>query len=1029
MKMLIRVAVSAISLAAAGVVCSGHGQPRAMAAAAPGVPEQPKVIYGEDFENRADPGKELGLADYTGASGHTYTADAYWLDRRACNGFVLDYGNGREAGDCDALGSGGAVHHNNLRTLPYALGTLNDGAPEDNSALVGYTAGKPTGQVEFETKDPITNPAGGNRFLAFSVHGGVLNCQAKAPLYQFQFVDGTATTDVGGQINSCTSAGGSTVKVANPGGGTTTARVGTYSTEALLHAPGSFKLRLLNKQNTDAGNDGAIDDIVLKDVTPSLGKAFSPAKLPAGSTATLTFTITNTAELGAKAGWSFTDALPTGMTVAEPAASTTCSAGTVTAPAGGADVSVKGDLTKGQTSCTVTVHVTAPAGKYVNGPDQTTETGLDPPPDTPITFEPRKPGHCSDTAYLMQGTDSSLYGLDLATGTQSKVSGPAQSPYNAFGYNRYDGKLYGIVSRSDSSAAERSELAVVDPAASGKTPVHVVPISPKLSATTSYNAGDVSADGKILYVRAAGNGTHGIIMIDVDPGGSTAGRVIGTGPALSTATIISDLSHHPRDGMLYSVTDDDGTVIRIDPGTGKVDTLGSVSGWVKGDAAGATFMDELGNLYAVGNDSGKVYEIDLSTVSGGLAQYGGSEVVGKSQPTTQNDGGACLVARDFGDAPDSYKTLLASDGPRHKLNAARDLLLGSKVTASPDADTVHTLNAANDSDDEGVSSFPTLGTGSGGASYSVTAAVHNTTGTDERLSAWIDFDRNGHFDTDERATATVADGQNSATLTWKIPAGITSGTSYARLRLGPAVEVAQPTGEASNGEVEDYKLTIEASSLKITKTATPSPAKPGQTVTYTVTVQNTGTSDYTGAAFKDDLTGVLDDAAYNADAKAAGGGTVSYDSPVLSWTGALPAGQTATVTYSVSIKKPSSGDKSLKNTVTSSTPGGNCSAGSTDPACTSNVPVPTFTVKKKASTAKAKPGGTVTYTITVTNGSTPYTGATFTDDLSDVLDDAAYNADAKASAGTVAYASPRLTWTGDLAAGQVAAITYTVKVT
>jgi hypothetical protein len=60
----------------------------------------------------------------------------------------------------------------------------------------------------------------------------------------------------------------------------------------------------------------------------------------------------------------------------------------------------------------------------------------------------------------------------------------------------------------------------------------------------------------------------------------------------------------------------------------------------------------------------------------------------------------------------------------------------------------------------------------------------------------------------------------------------------------------------------------------------------------------------------------------------------------------------------------------------------------------------------------------VGYTITVTDsGQTPYTGATVTDSLSGVLGDAAYNGDAAATAGTVSYASPVLTWTGNLAVG------------
>ncbi len=61
------------------------------------------------------------------------------------------------------------------------------------------------------------------------------------------------------------------------------------------------------------------------------------------------------------------------------------------------------------------------------------------------------------------------------------------------------------------------------------------------------------------------------------------------------------------------------------------------------------------------------------------------------------------------------------------------------------------------------------------------------------------------------------------------------------------------------------------------------------------------------------------------------------------------------------------------------------------------------------------------YTVTVTDtGQTPYTGATFTDSLAGALDDASYDGDAAATAGSVTYSSPNLTWTGNLAVGATA---------
>jgi len=108
--------------------------------------------------------------------------------------------------------------------------------------------------------------------------------------------------------------------------------------------------------------------------------------------------------------------------------------------------------------------------------------------------------------------------------------------------------------------------------------------------------------------------------------------------------------------------------------------------------------------------------------------------------------------------------------------------------------------------------------------------------------------------------------------------------------------------------------------LTIIKTANVASAAPGSAVDYTITVADTGQTPYTGATVTDDLSGVLSAAAYNGDA-AATIGTVSYASPALTWTGNLVPGDTATITYSVTIKNPETGGTSLTHTVTSAAAG------------------------------------------------------------------------------------------------------------
>ena len=135
----------------------------------------------------------------------------------------------------------------------------------------------------------------------------------------------------------------------------------------------------------------------------------------------------------------------------------------------------------------------------------------------------------------------------------------------------------------------------------------------------------------------------------------------------------------------------------------------------------------------------------------------------------------------------------------------------------------------------------------------------------------------------------------------------------------------------------------------------------------------------------------------------------------------------ATITFSAKVNNPDAGDKSLVSTVTSASTGSNCVAGSTDSRCSSTVPVSILTMPVTARPSTTAPGATVTYTVT-NSGTVAYTGAALADSLSGVLDDASYNANAPATPGSVTYSSPNLTWTGNLAAGAVATITFSVTV-
>ncbi|WP_204046441.1 DUF7927 domain-containing protein, partial [Acrocarpospora phusangensis] len=226
------------------------------------------------------------------------------------------------------------------------------------------------------------------------------------------------------------------------------------------------------------------------------------------------------------------------------------------------------------------------------------------------------------------------------------------------------------------------------------------------------------------------------------------------------------------------------------------------------------------------------------------------------------------------------------------------------------------------------------------------------------------------------------------------------------------------------------RLDVLIPALSITKSADTVTQVPGGVINYTLLVENTGQTPYSGAVVRDDLAGLLGDATYNGDA-AATVGSVDFASPILTWTGDLPVGGSAVITYSATVRDPDPGNKLVFTTASSDTVGSTCPPGSGNPACSSTVTVltPALTIVKTADDDTAVASETVTYTIKVTNsGQTDYAAASLADDLTGLLDDAAYNNDAVADSGTVGYSAPTLTWTGALAVGATATITYTVTV-
>ncbi|WP_405021227.1 hypothetical protein OHV05_34310 [Kitasatospora sp. NBC_00070] len=362
-----------VALAAGSLAAIGPAE--ANAPGNPGTPSAPTTVFVEGFENGQGSAVTL-LTDYTGPAplAEGYTADPAWLT--ACNGLIVSAQG--PASPPPGVNCGGFWAAN--KQMAAALGTWAGNSAATNHSLTAYTSANPgAGRTELQTVQPIPLSAQ-NRFLTFSVDAAAQNCFASHPLLAFYLLDGgTARPAFSSPIDPCN----------NPGQVINGTAVGTYAGNgSVLFTGDSAGIRLVNEQASGGGNDGAIDNIRLLDATPQLDQGFAPATLPVGAPTTLTVTVTNTAELAAKNGWSFTTQLPAGLVLDGASAATGCGSGTATADAAQGTLTVHGDLAAGQQSCTATVRLTSTTGGsyQVCGSAITARVGVDLPGCSSVTF-------------------------------------------------------------------------------------------------------------------------------------------------------------------------------------------------------------------------------------------------------------------------------------------------------------------------------------------------------------------------------------------------------------------------------------------------------------------------------------------------------------------------------------------------------------------------------------------------------------------------------------------------------------------
>jgi uncharacterized repeat protein (TIGR01451 family) len=307
----------------------------------------------------------------------------------------------------------------------------------------------------------------------------------------------------------------------------------------------------------------------------------------------------------------------------------------------------------------------------------------------------------------------------------------------------------------------------------------------------------------------------------------------------------------------------------------------------------------------------------------------------------------------------------------------------------------------------------------------ITVQDDKTTGTPITLGTWNASD--GAHDFTYSVTKTATTGQcvsydNTATIK-------ETGQS-----ANKSVEICAPeVTVAKSVQVND----VDGNGAKV---------KPGDVLTWTLTVHNAGSIAYTGPLFTDDVTQALagtnltdDLSAFTSSNSAV---QLSYASKTLTGTAnALPAGATVTVTYSGTVigqDALNAGHITTIDNVVTPTGSTEC-----DTNCTTTNPLtPKVEVAKSVTKdgdnwdgKQVKPGDVLTWTITVHNvSSVPFTDdALFTDNVSQALagTDLAGDVSSFVSSDTdwmtVSFSTPTVTGTATAAglpAGESVTLTY-----
>lgn len=862
---------------------TGGAQTASAAPGSPGVPGAPVILFHEDFQQGTG---ITELENYVSASGATYTADPFWLDATACNGFIL---SSAEVFPGGTFCNGRATEFGEVQRKSAALGLLN--SPQNsatNRAVSSNTSASGPANARQFISSQISLPVNG-RFITLSVDAAATNCSAgNNPSLRLFLTNaaGVETAVSSSAVNPCTDPRAQTSNV----GGAPVSYGRFPANSSILKTNNALGITMRNQQGSGIGNDGAFDNIRVLDVTPQLDKAFSPASVPTGGASTLTLTVTNTNELAEKAGWSFTDSLPAGLVVRSPAnTGGTCSA-TVSAPVGGSAVVVtNGLLNAGQASCTITLDVTSnTVGTYSNcAANITSHLGINLPGCAAVSFV-ATPFLC--TANVVYGLNSSgaVLAINRTTGASSQQAffpAGASAALNGLGMST-DGRYALAVTQAGVKTVYRYDTNTNTVSTLGTIP----------QAMGNLFMGAVNPVDGYYYVGANSGSQYVFYAFDPATGTSLGERF--RLPSPITGVVYSDLTFDSRGRAFVASSSGNGTatanrllVIETIPTNGTIATTRLLANLSPTTAAfqGAAFGSD-GYLYGQYAAPTNRVLARIDPNSGAVASSTNILNPNGTTNTLVNDLASCSLNSTL-TAQKNVTGRYASGDQFTVTITGNGVALGNVGTTSGAGTGVQTAPAA--------SAGPVVGVP--GRTYTITETASGGTELSNYRTTWECRDVSA-------GDAIVGSGTGtSGTVT--MPAASASGSHLVCVFTNTPIPTWTIAKQALSG---DDPL------------ATGATVNPGDVITYRVTTTNTSSVPLAGVTLTDDLSDVLDDAVFvagSAQLVIAGGSPVAVPDPVGASLAtapfAVPAAASAALTYQVTVGA-DAWSSSLRNAVSGS---------------------------------------------------------------------------------------------------------------